>query len=149
MTMTLLRLATLVLFLLYPVAWVVPLMRAGMLPLFGLSEISVASGLVALMDSDPLLALLVGLCAIVAPWAKLAGLAAVQWGRAPARLIGPLHLLGRLAMADIFLVALYIVVVKGTGLGHVETAWGLWLFTFCTLASLLLTRLADARRGHR
>ena len=34
-------------------------------------------------------------------------------------------------MADVFLIALYIVMVKGVGIGHVASAWGLWLFTFC------------------
>ena len=40
-------------------------------------------------------------------------------------------------MADVFLIALYIVVVKGVGIGKVETAWGLYLFTACILASIL------------
>jgi hypothetical protein len=39
-------------------------------------------------------------------------------------------------MADVFLIALYIVLVKGVGIGHVASAWGLWLFTACVLASL-------------
>jgi len=30
-------------------------------------------------------------------------------------------------------------VVKGVGLGHVETAWGLYLFTGCILLSLALS----------
>ncbi len=56
-----------------------------------------------------------------------------------------LHILGKLAMADVFLIALYVVVVKGVGLAHVETAWGLWLFTGCILGSLALTM---TRQGH-
>ncbi len=47
-----------------------------------------------------------------------------------------LHILGKLAMADVFLIAIYIVLVKGIGLATVETAWGLYLFTACVLASL-------------
>ena len=43
---------------------------------------------------------------------------------------------GKLSMADVFLVAVYIVIVKGVGIGHVSTAWGLWLFTGCVLVSL-------------
>ncbi len=39
-------------------------------------------------------------------------------------------------MADVFLIALYIVMVKGIGVGRVSTAWGLWLFTFCVLVSI-------------
>ncbi|MCE8421879.1 paraquat-inducible membrane protein A, partial [Rhodovulum sulfidophilum] len=54
-----LRAANLALLLLFPVAWFAPLMRAGMLPLFGLSEISVVSGLQSLWSTDVGLALLV------------------------------------------------------------------------------------------
>ena len=44
----LLRLANLALLVLFPVAWFAPLMKAGLLPLFKLSEISVISGLQSL-----------------------------------------------------------------------------------------------------
>ena len=37
--------------------------------------------------------------------------------------------LAKLAMADVFLIALYIVVAKGVGHVTVEVAWGLYLFT--------------------
>jgi len=42
-------------------------------------------------------------------------------------------------MADVFLIAVYIVVAKGVGVGRIETAWGLYLFTFCVAASMLIT----------
>ena len=45
-------------------------------------------------------------------------------------------------MADVFLIALYIVVVKGMGVGRVETAWGLYLFTACILASVAISILS-------
>ncbi|MBB96268.1 MAG: paraquat-inducible membrane protein A [Rhodobacteraceae bacterium] len=138
-----LRLATLSLLLLYPVAWAAPLMRAGVLPLFGLAEISVLTGIRSLWSSDIFLALVVALFALIAPYAKLLGLVAVQWRLAPHRLLVPLHGLSRLAMADIFLIALYITLAKGIGVGRVETAWGLYLFTFCILASLALGRWTE------
>jgi uncharacterized paraquat-inducible protein A len=53
--------------------------------------------------------------------------------------------LGRLAMADIFLIAIYIVLVKGVGVGRVETAWGLYLFTLAVLASLVLSHMTERR----
>ncbi|MBY6090103.1 paraquat-inducible protein A [Pseudooceanicola sp. 502str34] len=137
----LLIIANAALLVLYPIAWVAPLARAGVLPIFGLSEISVLSGLRALWPSDPLLALLVALFALLAPAAKTLALLMIHLDRAPVWLLGPVSALGRLAMADVFLVALYITLVKGIGLGHVESAWGLWLFTFCTLASLGLSSL--------
>lgn len=53
-------------------------------------------------------------------------------GRSPSRRV---EAVGKLSMADVFLVAVYVVVVKGVGIGHVSTAWGLWLFTGCVLVS--------------
>jgi uncharacterized paraquat-inducible protein A len=38
----------LALLILFPLAWTAPLMRAGLLPLFGLEDISILSGLAAL-----------------------------------------------------------------------------------------------------
>ncbi|UWQ52531.1 paraquat-inducible protein A [Leisingera caerulea] len=133
-----LRLLTLSLLILYPVAWFAPLMRAGLLPIFGLSEISVITGLQSLWGSDAVLALIVTFFAIFAPYLKTMGLALVQWNLLDARLQPVLHVLGKLAMADVFLIALYITLAKGIGLATIETAWGLYLFTGCILASLVL-----------
>ena len=133
------RYLNLLLLILFPVAWFAPLLRAGLLPIFGLSEISVITGLQALWRTDAALALLVTVLAIFAPWAKTAGLALVQFGLLSRKVMPALHVMGKLAMADVFLVAIYIVVVKGIGLATVETAWGLYLFTGCILASLALS----------
>ena len=138
--------ANLALLVLFPLAWSAPLLRAGLLPIFGLDTISVLSGIAALARTDPLLAALVALFAIVAPLTKIVGRAAVDFGRASPRWLGPLHALGRLAMADIFLIALYIVVAKGVGVGRIETGWGLYLLTGCVLASLALSHLPASRR---
>jgi uncharacterized paraquat-inducible protein A len=139
---TALKAANLLLLALFPVAWFAPLLRAGLLPFFGMDEISVISGLSVLVEEAPLLAALVALFALVAPMAKSAALAVVQFG-GPRGLMRLVHLLGRLAMADIFLIALYIVAAKGVGVGRVETAWGLWLFTACVLGSLLVAHLTE------
>ncbi len=142
--MTALRWLNLSLLLLYPVAWGAPLMRAGLLPLFGLNEISVISGLQALWDSDIFLALVVTLFGLVAPLLKTLGLALIQFHMLSTRALPAVNLLGKLAMADIFLIALYITVAKGVGVGRIEVAWGLYLFTFCILASIALG-IATAR----
>ena len=144
--MTYLRYANLALLILFPIAWFAPLMRAGLLPLFGLSEISVISGLQSLWRTDVFLALLVTAFALFAPYMKTIGLALVQFRVASPRLLPALHVLGKLAMADIFLIALYIVVVKGVGMARVETAWGLYFFTFCILASLAISMLTGRKR---
>jgi paraquat-inducible protein A len=144
----LIRSANLCLLIGFPIAWFAPLLRAGLLPLFNLSEISVISGLQALWGTDPALALLVTTLAVFLPYAKTLALAMVHFDLMSARVLPVLGWLGKLAMADIFLVSLYIVVIKGIGIGRVETAWGLWLFTACVSASLILSILT-ARAGVR
>ncbi|CUH68416.1 integral membrane protein, PqiA family [Thalassovita gelatinovora] len=131
-----LRYANLALLILFPIAWFAPLLRAGLLPLFGMSEISVISGLQSLWGSDVFLALLVTFFALFAPFMKTIGLALVQFGWLDRRVMPALTILGKLAMADIFLIALYITLAKGIGVGKIEVAWGLYLFTACILASL-------------
>ena len=64
--MRLLRTLNVTLLLLFPISWFAPLMRAGLLPIFGLSEISIISGLQSLWQTDIALALLVTFFAIFA-----------------------------------------------------------------------------------
>ena len=135
------RWLNLALLILFPVAWFAPLMRAALLPIFGMDEISVISGLQSLWGSDAVLALLVTFLAIFAPFLKTLGLALLDWNLLSPRLLPALQILGKLAMADVFLLALYIVVVKGVGLATIEVAWGLYLFSGCILASILLSGL--------
>ena len=135
------RWLNLALLILFPVAWFAPLMRAALLPIFGMDEISVISGLQSLWGSDAVLALLVTFLAIFAPFLKTLGLALLDWNLLSPRLLPALQFLGKLAMADVFLLALYIVVVKGVGLATIEVAWGLYLFSGCILASILLSGL--------
>lgn len=140
-----LKFLNLTLLILFPVSWFAPLLRAGFLPLFGLSEISVVSGLQSLWYSDVVLALLVTFLAIFAPYMKTIGLALIHFRLMRRRVLPVLEFLGKLAMADVFLIAIYIVVVKGVGLAHVETAWGLYLFTGCVLASIGISHLTAKR----
>ncbi|PZX15686.1 paraquat-inducible protein A [Celeribacter halophilus] len=140
--MTLPRLANLSLLLLFPLAWVAPLLKAGVLPLFALSEISVLSGIGALWEKDKFLALVVTFFAMIAPIGKVLALEGLLSGRLPARIKPWLYHLGRLAMADVFLIAIYITAAKGIGIGRIEIGWGLYLFTFCVLLSLGLSIFA-------
>ncbi len=144
--MTLLRIANLTLLILFPIAWFAPLLKAGLLPLFGLSEISIISGLQSLWSTDPVLALVVTFLAIFSPYMKTIGLALVQFGLMHRKVLPVLSVLGKLAMADVFLIAMYITVSKGIGVGRIETAWGLYLFTACILMSLYLSFATAAAR---
>nr|WP_044007407.1 paraquat-inducible protein A [Jannaschia sp. CCS1] len=134
--------ANICLLIAFPVSWAAPLMRAGLLPLFGLSEISVLSGLSALWgDAEYALAALVALFALVSPMVKTIVLTLIHLSKAPVRLLPALEIAGKLAMADVFLIAVYITLAKGLSVGRVETAWGLWLFTGCVLVSLVISIL--------
>jgi uncharacterized paraquat-inducible protein A len=124
-------------------------MRAAVLPIFGMDEISVITGLQALWATDAVLALVVTFLAVFAPMAKVTGVALVDFGLLAPRVMPVLQGLGKLAMADVFLLAIYIVLIKGAGLVTVETAWGLYLFTGCILASLLLSHRGPSRAAHR
>lgn len=148
---TFLKFANLSLIILFPIAWFAPMLRAGlmggMMPyFFDLNEISVITGLQSLWESDVFLALLVTFFAIFAPYLKTIGLALIHFKLLHRKVLPVLHLLGKLAMADIFLIALYLVVAKGIGVGTVQTAWGLYLFTGCILASLAISFASERKR---
>ena len=135
--------ANLALLLLLPIAWFAPLLRAALLPIFGMDEISVITGLQSLWGTDPGLALLVTFLAVFAPFAKTLGLTLIHFHLLSPKTLPALHALGKLAMAEVFLIALYIVIAKGAGYVTIETAWGLYLFTACILASLLISHKTE------
>lgn len=144
--------ANLALLVIFPIAWFAPLMRAGLLPLFGLDEISILSGIVSLWGEEPVLAALVAVLALAAPIAKTLALAMVQLGQLSQKALGWIGILGKLAMADIFLIAVYITIAKGLAVGRIEAAWGLWLFTaavFGSYAIAILTPKALASESER
>lgn len=147
LTHMILKLINLFLLVAFPIAWTAPLLKAGLLPFFKLSEISVLSGLQTLWEKDIFLAVAVTFFALVAPYLKTIGLALIHFRLASPKLLPAITLMGKLAMADIFLIALYIVIAKGVGIGRLETGWGLYAFTACILVSLacsFLTKPAPA-----
>jgi uncharacterized paraquat-inducible protein A len=140
-----LEIANLVLLALLPVAWAAPLARAAILPFFSKSEISILSGLRDLFETDRVLALLVAFFAVMTPLAKTLTLAVSLRGWLPARpALGAVDVLGKLSMTEVFLVAVYIVAIKGVGIGAVETGWGLYLYT-----SIVLGGMAVAHHARR
>ncbi len=139
--------ANLALFVLFPVSWFAPLLRAGLdLPLFGTKAISVVSGLQSLWETDVFLALAVTFLAVFCPILKTIGLSLIHFGMLRRKALPALEILGKLAMADIFLIALYIVVAKGVALTRIETGWGLYLFTFCVLCSIGVSHFSERQR---
>lgn len=140
-----LRILNLSLLILFPISWFAPLMRAGLLPFFSLNEISIITGIVDLWGKDMFLAIIVTFFALIAPMLKVTGTALIQFNLLSDSVKPTLSILGKLAMADIFLIAIYIVVAKGVGIGRLETGWGLYLFTFCVLMSYALTLISKQK----
>ncbi len=138
-----LRYSNLVLLFLFPVSWFAPLANAGLLPYFLRSDISVLTGIASLYESDIFLAVVVAFFALIAPIGKTIILSLMHFNRIGPRWLPLLGILGKLAMADVFLIALYIILSRGAGLGRLETAWGLYLFSLCIIVSLLIGWITD------
>lgn len=140
-----LKLANLSLLILFPVAWFAPLMKSGILPFLSLTENSIISSLQGIWAHDIYLALLMTFFAIFAPYIKIIGLALIHFNLMSTKVLNPLTFIGKLAMADIFLIAIYIVIYTGISVagvsGRIETAWGLYLFTGCVVASMVVSML--------
>jgi hypothetical protein len=105
---------------LVPVTWWLPLFTAR-IPFLWRQEVSIASGLLDLWRLDLVLCLVVLFFSVLAPLAKGAALVWV-WYRVPAHLarrqLDRLAILGKLAMTEIFLLAVIIVGLKGVGIGR-------------------------------
>lgn len=139
--MRLAQIVTVALLILFPVAWLAPLARARVLPLFHGSEISILQGVIELSDSDIFLCIIVAVFAIVIPYAKTVLLVGAQFGQLgkPEKWLRILGVMGKLSMADVFLIAMYVVAVKGVGIGEIIIEWGLYLFTALVFASIWAT----------
>jgi len=140
--MMLVRIVTIALLILFPVAWLAPLAKAGFaMPLFGGTEISILGGVLELADSDLFLCIVVAVFAILIPYVKTIILLGAQYGQlgSPAKWLKVLSAMGKLSMADVFLIAMYVVMIKGIGFGDIEIQWGLHLFTALVFASIWAT----------
>lgn len=138
----LVRIVTIALLILFPVAWLAPLAKAGFaMPLFGGTEISILGGVLELADSDLFLCIVVAVFAILIPYVKTIILLGAQYGQlgSPAKWLKVLSAMGKLSMADVFLIAMYVVMIKGIGFGDIEIQWGLHLFTALVFASIWAT----------
>lgn len=128
-----------------PPIWTLPLFTAR-IPWLVRHEVSILSGLRELWGMDLVLFAAVLLFAVAAPVAKALAMTGL-WYLAPAAAarrwlprLAPLH---KLAMAEVFLVAVVLVGFKGVGLGRVEVGWGLYALTASVLSSLLASMAAE------
>ncbi len=142
----------------FPIAWFAPLIRTGLLPewqmpvwlggntLFSPDTMTVISGLQKLWGTDVFLAIAVTFFALVAPMMKCLGIALIQFGLLSSATRPTITVMGKLAMADIFILSLYVVIAKGIGIGKIEVAWGLYLFTGAVIASLFVSLFGEPEK---
>ena len=102
-------------------------------------NLSVSTG----REKEKALAAQVVLFALEAPLGKTQTQATEHLGRAGPRALPWIAALGKLARAEVFLIALYVVLARGQAIGRVETAWGLWRFTAAVLISIALAFWTD------
>ena len=140
----------------FPIAWFSPLLTTGLLPpsylpvwlggntLFEPTTLTVISGIQKLLETDILLTLVVTFFALVAPLLKCVGMALIHFNLLTVAAQPVITTLGKLAMAEVFILAIYIVIAKGIGFGfgQIEVAWGLYLFTAAVVTSLGISLVA-------
>lgn len=149
--MHIMKYLNLTLLIAFPATWFAPLLRTSLLPemqlptwmggsvLFSPDTITVVSGLQKLWETDVILAIAVTFFALFAPIMKCLGVALIQFGLLSSAVKPVIMIVGKLAMADIFILSLYIVIAKGIGIGSLDVAWGLYLFTGAVIASLIVS----------
>ena len=146
----------------YPIAWFTPLFAIGIMeeikldwrifgqeipPLFGLDQVSVITTVQTVWADDIYLAILITFFALVAPMIKVVGLLLMQLNLLSWRLKDFTYFLGKLAMADVFLVALGCVLVKGIDLGQLKILWGTYFFSTCIIISIFVSLLSTIQRS--
>ena len=129
----------LILLILFPVSWFLPLFEVGLISeikfefkLFGQdlpafvwpNRSDNLSSVQSIWADDPYLAILVTFFALVAPMLKTTALALMHFKLLSTRLKPVVLFLGKLAMADVFLIAFGCVMVKGLNLGQLNILWG-------------------------
>lgn len=132
--------AALGLMIAFPVIWFAPLFSLKITLRFwaDATQFTVISTLQTLWRDSPGIALLVSFLALFAPMVKLLGIILSQHGLISRHLGPALTVMGRLAMADIFLIALAVAMIRGLDGGNITIHWGFWAFAGAVLAALAL-----------
>ena len=131
----------------FPVLWFAPLFSLKIDLKFwaDATEFTLVSTLQTLWRTDPALAVLVSFLALFAPMLKLLGLILLHLDLLSPKTQPVLSLMGRLAMADVFLIALAVAMIKGLDGGTIAIKWGFWAFAGAVLASVALGWVAPGR----
>lgn len=146
----------------YPISWFTPLFEVGLIeevkfdwrilgqeipPLFGLQQVSIITTVQTVWADDVFLAILITFFALVAPMLKIVGLLLMNLNLLSWGLKNFTHFLGKLAMADVFLIAFGCVIVKGINLGQLNILWGTYFFSMCVITSIFVSLLSNIQRS--
>jgi paraquat-inducible protein A len=135
----------------FPIAWFSPLLTTGLIApwympawlcentLFEPDTLTVILSIQKLLETNILLAMVVTFFALVAPLLKCLGMTLINFNLLTDAAQPLIMTLGKLAMADVFLLALHIVIGKGIGVGQIEVGLGLYL-VLTSLGISLLTK---------
>ena len=149
-----LKVCNLVLIIAFPISWFVPLMEVGLfekveisieilglkLPdLFGLTEVTIISAIQTLWSEDKYLALIVTFFALFAPLVKTIGLSLIQFKLLSEQVKSTIQFIGKLAMADVFIIAFTCILIKGLSVGKIEILYGTYLFSACIIVSIIIS----------
>ena len=123
----------------FPVVLFVPLLTTKLF-FYSRNDLVLARGAYDLFHADRFLFVIVFLFGIVIPLFKMVS-SVLCWYYLDiafvARHADKLCEMGRLAMLDVMLLAIFVIAFKGVGLGSVEIKYGLYLYTLVILASLV------------
>ena len=123
-------------------------------------EIVLVQATYDLYQTDLLLFLVVFIFGIVAPAVKMIA-SAIAWYLLDVRVATKLHrgiiVLGKLSMLDIMLIAIYVVAIRGVGIGSIDIQPGLYYYAALVLSSYfvslamehLLDRFGNAAKAAR
>ena len=121
-----------------PSSWFLPIAYTGLVPWFGLKEISIVSSLQVLCKTNLFLCLVVFFSVIIFPMIKLIFLSLAHFNIVKNDSLSILLIVSQFSMSEVFILSFYIVITKSTWLGHLSIAWGFYVFCFATIISLII-----------
>lgn len=157
---SILRAGNLMLIILFPISWFIPLLKVGLLEkvelpfkvlgqvlpdLFGLQKVTIISGVQSLWAEDKYLALIVTFFALFAPMTKTIGISLIQFNLLSKKVKPTLQFIGKLAMADVFIIAITCILIKGIDIGKMEILYGTYLFSACVVASIIISHFSTSK----
>jgi len=147
--MNIIKILCVVLIISYPIAWNVPILKTSYLGLIYFREISVIDLITSLWLKDWVLSLILVIFSILSPMIKVIYLFLQNFGLISKNSNSFIFLLNKVSMTEIFVISIYIVLLKDLWIKELDVAWGIYLYTLCGLLSLSLSFLIEIKSFDR